>query len=166
MKNCWVIKIEEFKSHQKYFDKSWNLESLKKWLQKFESFSTNITIVGQDLPRTYYRFFFFPVLSFKWSVKKHCVTKVLLAIWEIILRENNCNYNSYRFSCKFFILFLSFLTNQKQESGFQQVVGLVTRNISVFCLLRVALCFKTMLNSIDFYGGIFLLVILVRIIVP
>ena len=27
--------------------------------------------------------------------------------------------------------FLSFLTNQKQESGFQQVGGLVTRNISV-----------------------------------
>ena len=34
-------------------------------------------------------------------------------------------------------LFLSsfcFLTNQKQESGFQQVGGLVKRNISVFCL--------------------------------
>ena len=28
----------------------------------------------------------------------------------------------------------SFLTNQKQESGFQQVGDLVTRNISVFCL--------------------------------
>ena len=45
------------------------------------------------------------------------------------------NYNTYRFSYKFvFILFLSFLTNQKQESGFQQVGGLVMRNISVFCL--------------------------------
>ena len=32
-----------------------------------------------------------------------------------------------------FILFLSFLRNQKQESDFQQVGGLVTRNISVFC---------------------------------
>ena len=31
--------------------------------------------------------------------------------------------------------FLSFLTNQKQESGFQQAGGLVTRNISVFFLL-------------------------------
>ena len=52
-----------------------------------------------------------------------------------ILQENNRNYNSYRFIYKFaFILFLSFLTNQKQESGFQQVGGLVTRNISVFCL--------------------------------
>ena len=49
------------------------------------------------------------------------------------LHENNCNYNSYRFSYKFaFILFLSFLTNPKQESGFQQVGGPVTRNISVF----------------------------------
>ena len=30
------------------------------------------------------------------------------------------------------ILFLSFLTNQKEESGFQQVGGVVTKNISVF----------------------------------
>ena len=28
--------------------------------------------------------------------------------------------------------FLSFLTNQKQESGFQQAGGLVTRNIPAF----------------------------------
>ena len=68
-------------------------------------------------------------------MKKHCVAKVLLAVSEIFLHENNNNYNSYRFSYRFvFILFLSFLTNQKQESGFQQVGGLVTRNISVFCL--------------------------------
>ena len=109
----------------------------------------------------------FTILWFKWSVKKHCVAKVLLAIWEIFLHENNRNYNSYRFSYKFaFILFLSFLTNQKQESGFQQVGGLVTRNISVFCLKRLALYFKAIPISIDFYKGIFLHVIPVRIIVP
>ena len=43
--------------------------------------------------------------------------------------------------------------------------SLVTRNISVFCLLQVALYFKAMPNSIDFYKGIFLHVIPVRIIV-
>ena len=60
-------------------------------------------------------------------MKKHCVAKVLLAIWELFLHENNLSYSSYRFSYKFaFILFLSFLTNQKQKSGFQQVDGLVT----------------------------------------
>ena len=69
----------------------------------------------------------------------------------IFLHENNRNYISFRFSYKFaFILFLSFLTNQKQESGFQQVGGLVTRNIFAFCLQRVALYFKGMPNSIDF----------------
>ena len=53
----------------------------------------------------------------------------------MFLRENNRNYNSYKFGYKFsFILFLSFHTNQKQEFGFQQVGGLATRNISVFCL--------------------------------
>ena len=69
-------------------------------------------------------------------MKKDCVGKVLLAIWEMFLHENNRDYNPYKFSYKFaFILFLSFLTNQKQESGFQQVGSLVTtRNISGFCL--------------------------------
>ena len=52
--------------------------------------------------------------------------------------------------------FCPFLTNKKQESGFQQVCGLVTRNISVFCLSRVALYFKAIPNSINFYKGIFL----------
>ena len=75
--------------------------------------------------------------------------------------------DSYRFIYKFaFILFLFFLTNQKQESGFQQVGGLVTRNISVFCLERVALYFKLMPNSIDFCKEILLHVIPVRVIVP
>ena len=50
------------------------------------------------------------VLWFKSSIKKHCVAKVLLAILEIFLHENNCNYNSYKFSFEFaFIILLSFL---------------------------------------------------------
>ena len=62
--------------------------------------------------------------------------RFLLAIVILFLYENNCDYNSYIFSYKFvFILFLSFITNQKQKSGFQQVGGLVTRNISVFLLI-------------------------------
>ena len=75
----------------------------------------------------------FIVLWFKWSVQIQCVAKVLLAIWKIFLHKSNRNYNFYRFSYKFaIIVFLSFLTNQKQELGFQQVDGLVTRNVSVF----------------------------------
>ena len=56
--------------------------------------------------------------------------------------------------------------NQKKESGFQQVGGLVTRNNSVFCLKWVVLYFKAIPNSIDFCKVIFLHVIPVRIIVP
>ena len=75
----------------------------------------------------------------------------------MFLHENNRTYSSYRFSYKFaFILFLYFLTNQKQESSFQQVGSLVTRNISGFCLQGVALYFRAMPNSKDFYKGIFL----------
>ena len=62
-------------------------------------------------------------------------TKVLLAVWRMLLREDGRNYNSYRFSYKLgFILFLSFLANQEQESDFQQFGGLVTRNVPGFCL--------------------------------
>ena len=64
-----------------------------------------------------------------------------------------------------FIFFLSSLTNQEQESGFQQVGGLVTRNISAFCLQRVALYFRAIPSSIDFSKGIFLNVIPARIVV-
>ena len=56
--------------------------------------------------------------------------------------------------------------NQKQESHFQQVGGLVTRKSFDFCLKRVALYLKGVPNSIDFYKMIFLLVIPYRIIVP
>ena len=62
--------------------------------------------------------------------------------------------------------FLSFLTSQKRESGFQQVSGLVIRSISIFCLYRVALYFKAMQNAVDFYKRISFHVIPVRIIAP
>ena len=68
-------------------------------------------------------------------MKKHCVAKVLLANLDIFLHENNRNHNYYRFSYKFgFIQVVSFLADQKQESGFEQVADLVTKNISLFCL--------------------------------
>ena len=83
------------------------------------------------------------------------------------LRDNNRNYNPYRFSYKFaFIIFLSFLTNQRQESGFQHIDGLVTRFFFVFCLQRFALYFRAMLDSTDVYKEIFLHAVPVRIIVP
>ena len=84
----------------------------------------------------------------------------------MFLHENNRNYNSYRFSYKFaFILFLSFLTNQKQYSGFQQASGLVTKNICFLIIASRALL-QSHVNSIDAYREIFLHVIPVRIIVP
>ena len=75
--------------------------------------------------------------------------------------------NSCKFCCKCtFLPFLFFHGNQKQESNFQQVGGLVTRNSFTFCLQRVLLYFKGMPNSIHFYKRIFLHVIPVRITVP
>ena len=82
--------------------------------------------------------------------------------------NNNRNHNSYRFSYKFaFIIFLFVLINQKQESRFQQVAGLVTINIFVlFCLYRVAHYFIAMTKSLVFHKGLCLHVIPVCIIVP
>ena len=96
--------------------------------------------------------------------KKHCVARILQRIWERFLYEINLNYNFYNRSYKFtFISFLSFRRNQ--ESNFQQVGGVVTRNNFTFGLEGVALCFKGMANSINFYKRVYLHVIPVRIIV-
>ena len=133
---------------------------------QFENFSTNVSILARICwgcsTGRFINSFVIRVIR-----EKQSVARVLLAIWEIFLHENNYNYNSYRFSYKFtFALFLFFPANQKQKSGFQQVGGLVTRNIFVFCLQWNALYFKAMPNSRDLYKGTFLHVIPVRIIVP
>ena len=66
-----------------------------------------------------------------------------------------------------FIYFLSSRRIQKQESHFWRIGGgLVTRNISVFYLQLVAICFKAMSNSIDLFKGIFFHVIPNYITVP
>ena len=39
-------------------DKSWRPESLKKQLQQFENFSTDLAIVGKDLLRAFYGLFY------------------------------------------------------------------------------------------------------------
>ena len=98
--------------------------------------------------------------------KKHCVAKVLLPIWEIFLHENNRNYNSYKFSTKLLLSsFCRFLQTKNKNHDFSKF-----GNEKYFCCLviiagRVALYFKAMPSSINFYKGIFLPVISVRIIV-
>ena len=69
-------------------DKSGNSESLKKWSQQFESFSTNVPIVGKDFLRAFYRLFYlqFCDSNDQW---KNTVAKVLLAIGKIFLNKNN-----------------------------------------------------------------------------
>ena len=39
-------------------DKFENPESFKKWFQQFESSSTNVPIVGEDLLRAFYKLFY------------------------------------------------------------------------------------------------------------
>ena len=117
-------------------DKSANCENLKKLSQHFESFSANVSIFGEDLLRVFYRFLIYSFVNQVVRNKALCNKAFTSnAIWKIFLYKNYRNYNSYRLSYKFaFIHFSSSLTNQKQESGFQQVGDVVTRNISGFCL--------------------------------
>ena len=80
------------------------------------------------------------------------------------------NYKYFKLSCKFVfvklqISFLFCLRNKKQKSSFNQVGGLVTRNVFAFYLSRVERYFKAIPNLTDLYNGIFLHVIPVRIIV-
>ena len=64
---------------------------------------------GEDLLSAFYSLFH---LQFCDSIV-HCVAKVISSLRDI-LRKNNRYYNSYRFGYKFaFILYLSFLTNQR-----------------------------------------------------
>ena len=72
---------------------------------------------------------------FQVILKKHFLAKILREIFETLLYESNCNYNSCKFSYKFaFISLFSFRKNQKQELVFQQAGGLLVRSISAFCL--------------------------------
>ena len=65
----------------------------------------------------------FTVLWFKWSVKKGSVAKVLLAIWEIILHENNRNQHSYRFITNLLLSsFCSFLQTKNKNQVFSKLV--------------------------------------------
>ena len=74
----------------------------------------------------------FKVLCFKWSVKKHCVEKILQEIWKRFLYENNHNYNCYKISDKFTLsLFCLFIETKNKN---QEIDGLLTRISFAFCL--------------------------------
>ena len=93
------------------------------------------TEFGEDLLKAFYEFILRMVLCFKWPVEKHSAAKFLKGISDRFSYENNRDYDFYKFSYKFaFISFLSSGINQTEESSFQQLGGLVTRNISVFRL--------------------------------
>ena len=118
-------------------NKSGNHESLKIFSLQLESSST---YSRRGFAEEILQFVLLTVLCFKWSVKRHCVSKILQGIWEKFLYQNNQNYNSYKFRYKFtFIPFLSFHRNLKQKSNIQQVGGLVTRNCFLFIASRALL---------------------------
>ena len=71
----------------------------------------------------------FTVLYFKLSVK----VNYLYYLKHFFIR-NNYNFCKFSYNSQILSLFLFFRRNKDQVSIFQQVGGLVTRHISVFCL--------------------------------
>ena len=134
-----------------FTNKSRNPESLKKYSWQFESSPVNVHIVGEDLSRAFCKLFHLQFGDSSDQCKKSVYQRFYL----------QCERYFYMK-----IPFLLFLRKQKQNSDFLEVGGLVTRNISAFCWQWIMLFFKAIPNSIDFYKGIFLNVILVQIIVP
>ena len=63
------------------------------------------------------------------------------------------------------LLLCPFLSCRRIQN-FQEDGRLITKNISIFCLLRVALDLSGMWNSNDFYKGLLLKLIYVHITVP
>ena len=89
------------------------------------------------------------------------LANVFLFICETFLHENNFNFYSYKFSYKFaFIqIFLQFFWFSRTKQERKSVFGRWwTKNVSAFCLWWVALYFKGIPNSVDFYLYMLLLV--------
>ena len=93
-KHFWVIKLKEFKSDQKYFEreitKLWKAQKIIVTVRKlFNQYAHSWRGFAEGV----LQIVLFTVLRFKSSVKKHCVANVLLAIWKTFLHENIRNYN-------------------------------------------------------------------------
>ena len=107
-------------------NKSGNPESLKNNCNRTRNFSTYFASSLRGFAEGALEVALFTVL-FQVISK---AGKILVAVWETFLYENKWNYDSYKFSFKFaFVPFSFFSRNQKQESNFQKVGGLVTTNI-------------------------------------
>ena len=101
--------------------KSWKLQIIIATVQKLFNYYAHSCRGFADAVQ---QMVLFPVLWFKWSVKKlcvakHCVAKVLLGIWEILLgflHENILNYNYPIQICSY--PHLAFFYKSNLESGF------------------------------------------------
>ena len=111
-------------------------------------------MVGKDLLRVFYRLFYlqFCDSSDQW---KNTVWKVLLAIWEMFLHENNHSYNFLRLVANWLLSsFCSFFQTKNKNQVFTKM----------FIASRAGL--QSHAKFYRLYKGIFLHVISVCIIVP
>ena len=67
-------------------------------------------------------------------MKKHCVAKILQAIWAMFLHENNRHYNPYRFSYNFF--YTLFTLSYKPRIWFS--ASWWSSNEKYFCFLFIS----------------------------
>ena len=70
-------------------DKSGNTEYIKKIIATVQKLFNQCVHGCQGFAEGTLWINLFTVLRFKWSVKIHCVAKILLAIWQTFLHEDN-----------------------------------------------------------------------------
>ena len=106
--NYQYDRIEGFKVGQKCFVKSWKLlknKLISKWKNRrtnkiknnngeLESFPTSqCDSTWWSFVKNILEVVLFMFLCFKWLVKKYFVTEILLAVWETLFCEHNCNFH-------------------------------------------------------------------------
>ena len=100
-------------------------------------------MVGKDLLKAFYKFLYLRLCDSTMISEKTMCGKCFTSKFERHLYMNVIviinNYKYYKLSCKFVfvklrISFLFCIRNKKQKSRFNQVGGMVTRNVFVFCL--------------------------------
>ena len=89
--------------------------------ENFSCFSLKSSVINVYTVEGIMQVILFTILDFNWTVKKHCVVKILQGIWETFFMKVMVTIIPINLVTNLVLsLFLSFRRNQKQESNFRK----------------------------------------------